>query len=315
MLFEGRRPRWPQFLWSLFIAFEERRLRRIKNTLKRLKETGKKPDEFTQAERRDYGEAYFDLRKFPMDTKGPYLNPWDAYTVSFPTRLGNLIAAYEDYPNRVYGMESVFYWNRIWLKLDKDLKEEIDNQQAVADSAVYTSFSLLVDGLLFALYAILSTRYTSPIQALPGNSTLWSASLVSLVAGYVIYRISIHVHAQFGEFFKSVFDIYGKEVDLSSAIEEVAELTGDSSLTSLNRKDKFKIARRYLQFYVIKCRNCGELISPVDIKKHKCSSPQIVEVDPSRDASISSIVVLCFLWLLGKVIRSMRHDSKRQAGR
>ena len=47
----------------------------------------------------------------------------------------------------------MFYLPRLWVKLDKDLREELDTQQAVADSAVYSSLALFITGLLWLAYA------------------------------------------------------------------------------------------------------------------------------------------------------------------
>jgi flagellar biosynthesis regulator FlaF len=63
-------------------------------------------------------------------------------------RLGNLITAFESYSNTRYGIDGVFYWNRIWLKLEKDVRDDIDNHQAMADSTVYASFILFINALL-----------------------------------------------------------------------------------------------------------------------------------------------------------------------
>jgi hypothetical protein len=54
--------------------------------------------------------------------------------VAHPTRLGNIIESFESYPKIKYGLDSVFYWYRLWVVLDKDLREEIDSSQAVVDS-------------------------------------------------------------------------------------------------------------------------------------------------------------------------------------
>jgi hypothetical protein len=54
-------------------------------------------------------------------------------------------------------MDSVFYWYRVWISLDKDLKEDIDNRSALADSAVYSSFALFFSSVCWFVYAVVST--------------------------------------------------------------------------------------------------------------------------------------------------------------
>jgi hypothetical protein len=53
--------------------------------------------------------------------------------------IGNIIDEYEAYPLSRYGMDSAFYWPRLWLIIDKDVRNEIDGEWAVVDAAVYTA--------------------------------------------------------------------------------------------------------------------------------------------------------------------------------
>src|SRR5262249_15870113 len=100
MLVEGRRW-WPDWIRRVFFARGEVRLRLLVGN-------SRSTDEFSQI------EAYTDLGgQFPMTDDGDYY-------VAYPTRLGNLLSAFETYSLRVYGLDSIFYWWRIWLKLDKD---------------------------------------------------------------------------------------------------------------------------------------------------------------------------------------------------
>src|SRR5215213_3235569 len=158
MLFEGRRY-WPDGIRKDFVNRETQRLEKLRraaalSVLEDIEEReGKLETETVQATRdkleqkinadeRNYLEALFDIRNFPMDEQGNH-------KARFPTRLGNLIDAYEVYSTTAYGMDSVFYWPRLWLKLDKDVKEDIDGRQAVADSTVYVSFACFVDAVLW----------------------------------------------------------------------------------------------------------------------------------------------------------------------
>ena len=133
MIFEGRRF-WPRFLRAFFCRREETRLRRI--------------DEAISQRHEDYNrylEASAEKRSFPIDEQG-------SYGATYPSRFGNLIAAFETYPDRRYGMDGVLFWNRIWFKLDKDTREEIDGRQALAQSTLYASFTLFFIGFLCVLY-------------------------------------------------------------------------------------------------------------------------------------------------------------------
>ncbi len=77
MMLEGRRY-WPRWLRNFFISNEGRRLSRLINIYNREKENkGVK-----------YRETSVELRRFPMNDKGEFTATW-------PTRLGNLLSAYE----------------------------------------------------------------------------------------------------------------------------------------------------------------------------------------------------------------------------
>jgi hypothetical protein len=147
MIFEGRRL-WPTWLWKWSLSRERRRL---KNLCERIAgfEQLQQPD--PRSDRRNL-EDRVDQRNFP-------LNEDNEYFAEFPTRIGNLISAYEGHSLRVYGMSSVFYWNRLWLHIDKDLREEVDNRQALSDSTLYSAFAMYLAGVLWLFYSLLFSAH------------------------------------------------------------------------------------------------------------------------------------------------------------
>src|ERR1039458_2961846 len=56
-----------------------------------------------------YNELWYRLRDYPINLKTG--NP----LATHPTMIGNILAGYEQYPDTRYGMDSVFFWSRIWL--------------------------------------------------------------------------------------------------------------------------------------------------------------------------------------------------------
>jgi len=225
---------------------------------------------------RKYLEALFDIRNFPMNDEGEH-------RATFPTRLGNLIDAYEDYPQRVYGLDSVFYWPRLWLKLDKDLKEDIDGRQAVADSTVYVVFACYVSAAIWVVFALLGSINSLILQAsgmpvftvrhtlfehLPPLWMVWVIAAIFFSIGFGLYRLSLRLHAQFGEIFKSVFDVFHDQIDVSQVMGQIAELADDYSFLTLPQKRRFQVARSYLQFGLIRCPSCSERVAAAMIKGH-----------------------------------------------
>jgi hypothetical protein len=65
-----------------------------------------------------------------------------------PTRLGNAIRSFEDYPERQYGIDAVTIWPRLVAKVDKDYVAGIDNAK--------TSFDFMLNmSVLSAVMALL----------------------------------------------------------------------------------------------------------------------------------------------------------------
>ena len=270
MLFEGRQG-WPSSLRSFFVGIEKGRLQEIIDDQTR----------YQKQDRPKYLEASFEKRKFPINEQGEYF-------AKYPTRLGNCIAAYESYPPLRYGMDSVFYWYRIWISLDKDLKEDIDNRSALADSAVYSSFALFFSSTCWFLYAIVSTYEPTALNHLPSSQTSLGIVALSLIAAYLIYRLSVHIHFRFGEIFKSLFDRFGKDVDISQVIAEIATITNDQSLTTLSRREQLQIAWRYLNYYRIKCPTCGESVMVTAFKQHHAEAHSKTITAPAVPAAQDS---------------------------
>jgi hypothetical protein len=242
MLFEGRRY-WPDLIRRFFKSREETRLQKLRAI--------PKPPE--GQDRRKFLEAGVEIGQYPIDEGG---DP----RVEHPTRLGNIIEGFETYPKRKYGLDAVFYWYRLWVVLDKDLREEIDTAQAVVDSTVYLSFVLYVSALLALIYAGIEsvmamdwyTRASLPGLAslyIPRQSMLFVIAAFCVIFARVVYRISLPAHAQFGELFKSVFDQYRSKLALNDVVKEIGEVIGDPQLRYRSTREKNQIVWRYLKWH------------------------------------------------------------------
>ena len=233
MFFEGRRY-WPNSLWQFMKKREEIRINKLKA---RLDDTSGK---FSDSRRI---EALVELRDFPVNDNFEYF-------AKYPTRLGNLLASYEDYSSRVYGMDATFYWHRIWLTLDKDVREEMDTQQAIADSAIYVSMSLFISGLIGLVCSVINL-IPHGLREYPNTGIALGLSIAAFPAGYFLYRSSLHIHSKFGELFKSIFDVYHEKINVDTIINNINEITGDERLITDSRK-KYREAWRYLRYSMVK---------------------------------------------------------------
>jgi hypothetical protein len=294
MLFEGRRF-WLPSLRKWMVKSEKERLEKLlaRTSLAKLEsiearedsledKTGQEREllqEQIECDERDYIEGNFDIRNFALNSQGEY-------QAKFPTRLGNLIYAYEDYSSRVYGMDTMFYWPRIWLKLPKETQEEIDNRQAITDSTVYVSFACLVGAVLWFIYgsleiangliiwfrgsAVFSTNHTL-FEHLPAWWFSWVVGAVFLLLGFFVYRLSLRLHAQFGEVFKAVFDDFHDEINMSAVIGDIAKSAKYASLLTTPRKRQMEVAFGYLQFGLINCPSCGKRVTFGKMNEHRKS--------------------------------------------
>ncbi len=94
---------------------------------------------------------------------------------------------------------------------------------------------------------------------------LLGLAILAFITSYIIYRLSLHIHAIFGEMFKSVFDNYRENISFENIIDEVSRITKDSTIANLSKKEQYKIVWRYLHNYRIKIDD--KVYSPDEIKK------------------------------------------------
>jgi hypothetical protein len=235
MLYEGRRF-WPKPVRSWGIQCEKRRLAAIHKSL----------DEAREKDRNLYLESAAQLRDFPIDSET------EEPEVHFPSRLGNLIAAYETHSYIADGIDAVFYWPRLWVMLDKDLREEMDGQQAIVDSAVYTSFALWMAAILLCTYAGANEFFRSRLGNVPPP---WESLLLAAgcgVAAWVIYRLSLFAHSQFGELFKALFDQHHEKLVIDDVVKIIGNLVGDKDAAPPPKREQYAMVARYLRYHRIR---------------------------------------------------------------
>jgi hypothetical protein len=208
----------------------------------------------------DSDEAWAKLRDYPMDeSREP--------EATYPTILGNILAGYERYPLERYGMDSIFYWPRLWLEVDKDNKEAIDSQWSIADGLLALSAVSVVGGIVWILaFVVASTAVAFPLP--------FAAAYLSLLGGvgwivlaYGWYKLSLPFHRQNGDVFKSLFDLYRSKIwDVTCLRPDEVEI--------------WKATWLYLQYLYLKCPNCRKY-TPVGSTTCKNCGFGLIELNES----------------------------------
>jgi len=266
MVYEGRRY-WPKFIKKYFIRRKQRHLLKLKNRYSFILERRNAlslEDENYNYINNEYYELSSKIRRFPVNSNGDR-------TAIFPTEIGNIIYSYESYTKIVYGINSIFYWNWIWMLLDKDLKEEIDSQQGLADSTIYTSFALNFNAILMIVYGInelIRFHHLYDIGLFEINifyGYFFLLSFIQFLIAYLIYKSSIQLHISFGSIFRAVFDAYREKINVDHVIKTISNLTGDESYKEKDSVEKYEISWRYLKNYKIEMK--GKKVSIHELKR------------------------------------------------
>jgi hypothetical protein len=210
MVFQGRRF-WPTTLRRVGVAREARRLERLR-ALADSASDAKVKLEF------DLQIAEFPLERATGEARAMY-----------PTRLGNLLASFETYPNLKYGLDGVFFWPRLWVSIDKDLREELDSAQAVVDSAVYSCTAFGLGAFLFAAYGVFLND---------SITIMWFVACpASLLFSFICYRAALPRYAQYGQLFAAIFDQHRDKLRYSSLLSDLdAHMKGARSPARSDRE-------------------------------------------------------------------------------
>jgi hypothetical protein len=235
-IYEGRYG-WPKRVreWAV-----QRQNRRVAKMFKRQAEL-----ESSDPENR---ELWFQLRDYP--TTGEK----NARYAERPTHLGNVLYTYEHYPLKRYGMDAAFYWTRIWMVMDKDVKEEIDREWSKADGFLAMSAISFLGGSLWVILGLLAWFDVSYTRT-PTGSAMPVIGLLAIGLGYVFYRATIPFCRHNGERFKAIFDVYRSKIWKMTKLKP-----GEEAL--------WQAAWAYYQYHELICEVCGEVNY---LSEKKCS--------------------------------------------
>lgn len=263
-VYEGR-IFWPRRLFERATAWQQKRVERLLNQAERAK---------AEKQRTVYNEIWHQLRVYPLDDGGEPHAP-------YPTLLGNILAGYEDYPDNRYGMDSVFFWPRLWLLVEKEKKEEIDSTWSVADGLLSLSAAAIIGGVAWILDAALHGLeiICDENKYVPWHSPDFAAlaGIGWLVLGYLVYRVSLPYHRANGEMFKSLFDLYRDKIWSMTTLKPHEQKIWDATWA-------------YLQYLRIRCPHCGKLTSISKRTCQQCNSDIQQEIAKLRESGNLPIV-------------------------
>ncbi|MGB9929096.1 MAG: hypothetical protein ACPK85_11940 [Methanosarcina sp.] len=122
-----------------------------------------------------------------------------------PTQLGNIIRAAEDYAQSRYGMDTVFWWPRLWLLLPESVKQQIDSSLAPMIFLLNLTTQLGILSIIGSIYLFM--QYWGPwkLWAIPVSFT---TLIVGITLTTLTYRGALYQAKAYGVLIRSAVDNY-----------------------------------------------------------------------------------------------------------
>jgi hypothetical protein len=126
-----------------------------------------------------------------------------------PTRLGNVMRAYERYPDVVYGIEAIALWPRLFMIIPEESRERIRESEGLFIFCV----NMLLGSFLILITSTVMLIMSYYYQGLAGltNGLSWATMAVLISAVFFAWYswwVLPDAARQRGEQVKSTFDIY-----------------------------------------------------------------------------------------------------------
>lgn len=159
-------------------------------------------------ERAAYERMDEDFGKAEEDGDGPRFNELQAELFYgypkrerlMPTRLGNALRAAEDYSKDAYGggMDTVFWWPRLWPLLPEKVQEEVE--EALTPMVALLNFTSLV-----AIVSIGGSLYLGGLGFQREGALVLAGGVV---LAFISYRAAVAQAQSYGERIRSAVDLY-----------------------------------------------------------------------------------------------------------
>ncbi len=96
-------------------------------------------------------------RWWDNQSESAFLNFPSKPALILPTRLGNVVASFEDYPRQQYGIETVVVWPRLFAKIDTTYTATIADSKTAFDFMVNSSLLSTILGLVLLVVGLIYT--------------------------------------------------------------------------------------------------------------------------------------------------------------
>jgi hypothetical protein len=193
---------------------------------------------------------YPDLHKFLVSF------PPDKNLV-MPTRFGNVIRAFESYPYKVYGVDSIPTWPRLEGVIPKDFHSLLDDARAQVDfflNLFWFSILIFIISILRLLFQLLIHFWDIRL-----NFILAGTAFAAFVLARLTYEGALDRARAWGDSVKSAFDLY---------LPTLASQLGYQTATTQQRREQFWDATNsmYLYLHPLRPEEWKDLIPPTPIE-------------------------------------------------
>jgi hypothetical protein len=157
--------------------------------------------------------------------------PSDTYYV-LPTRLGNIMRAFELYSFEVYGIDAIPAWSRLMMVLPDQARTQIQESRSILDFAINLFLASISAMILYVSMSIVFLNLMQP------------SVFVFIIFLHLIARFLMHQAArQWGEQVKSAFDLYRSNLANQMGLKLPSSGSSEREMwTCVNRMMLFRVS-------------------------------------------------------------------------